>query len=127
MKPSQLIELHTPAWWRATGALCLGSFLVFINLYSPQPLMPELQNTYGVSTLSVNALMSLATIALAASLLVFGPLSDAIGRTGIMKATLLLTGLMSIGLAFAPNFETLLVLRLVQGFVLGGLPAVAIA
>jgi MFS transporter, YNFM family, putative membrane transport protein len=125
--PSGPIEANSRAWWRATLALCLGSFLVFINLYVPQPLLPALREVYGVSTLVVGLAMSLATLSLAASLLVFGPLSDAIGRAGIMRLTLLLAGLLSLALALAPNFETLLVLRALQGFVLGGLPAVAIA
>lgn len=122
-----MIAVRSPAWWRATLALCLGSILVFINLYAPQPLLPELREVYGVSTLVVSLVMSVATLALAGALLVFGPLSDAIGRGGIMRVTLLLTGLCSLGLALAPSFEVLLALRLVQGFVLGGLPAVAIA
>lgn len=122
-----MIEDKTRAWWRATMALCLGSFLVFINLYVPQPLLPELKAIYGVSTLGVSLLMSVATLSLALALLVFGPLSDAIGREGIMRITLLLAGGLSLALAVAPNFESLLLLRLAQGFVLGGLPAVAIA
>ncbi|TVU90514.1 MULTISPECIES: MFS transporter [Halomonadaceae] len=122
-----MIEAKSRAWWRATLALCLGSFLVFINLYAPQPLLPGLKETYAVSTLGVSLLMSVSTLSLAIALLVFGPLSDAIGREGIMRITLLLAGGCSIALAFAPTFESLLLLRLVQGFVLGGLPAVAIA
>ncbi|MDN6179791.1 MAG: MFS transporter [Halomonas subglaciescola] len=122
-----MISARTRAWWRATLALCLGSFLVFINLYVPQPLLPDLQQTYGVSTLAVSFVMSAATLSLAAALLVFGPLSDAVGRESIMRYSLLLAGVCSIVLAFAPNFTALLALRLLQGFVLGGLPAVAIA
>ncbi len=122
-----MIEAKTRAWWRATAALCLGSFLVFINLYAPQPLLPELKEAYGVSTLGISLLMSASTLSLALALLVFGPLSDAIGREAIMRFTLLLAGGLSLALAFAPTFESLLLLRLLQGFVLGGLPAVAIA
>ncbi|MBZ5486316.1 MFS transporter [Halomonas aquamarina] len=122
-----MIADKTRAWWRATMALCLGSFLVFINLYVPQPLLPELKAAFDVSTLGVSLLMSVATLSLALALLVFGPLSDAIGRESIMRITLLLAGGLSLALAFAPNFESLLLLRLLQGFVLGGLPAVAIA
>ncbi|MBB3229346.1 MFS transporter [Halomonas stenophila] len=122
-----MIDVHSRAWWRATLALCLGSFLVFINLYVPQPLLPSLREAHGVSTLAANLVMAVSTLALAASLLVFGPLSDAIGRAGIMRVTLLLSAALSLGLALAPSFEVLLVLRALQGFVLGGLPAVAIA
>ncbi|MGY4877939.1 MFS transporter [Vreelandella aquamarina] len=122
-----MIEAKTTAWWRATAALCLGSFLVFINLYVPQPLLPAIRDTYGISTLGVSLVMSISTLSLALSLLVFGPLSDAIGRDRIMRYTLLAAGGCSLVLAFAPNIETLLTLRFVQGFLLGGLPAVAIA
>lgn len=38
-----MIEAHTRAWWRATLALCLGSFTVFVNLYAAQPLLPDLR------------------------------------------------------------------------------------
>ncbi|MDR5859337.1 MFS transporter [Halomonas eurihalina] len=122
-----MIVVRSRAWWRATLALCLGSLLVFLNLYVPQPLLPLMREAYGISTLAASLTMSVSTLALAAALLVFGPLSDAVGRAGIMRLTLMLAGLLSIVLAFAPSFETLLILRAVQGFVLGGLPAVAIA
>ncbi|WP_136247747.1 MFS transporter [Halomonas borealis] len=122
-----MIVAHSRAWWRATLALCLGSFLVFNNLYVVQPLLPSLHQAHGVSTLAANLTMSLATLSLAASLLVFGPLSDAIGRGAIMRLTLLLGGGLSLAMAVTPGFETLLALRVAQGFVLGGLPAVAIA
>ncbi|WP_027961637.1 MFS transporter [Halomonas halodenitrificans] len=122
-----MIHMRSAAWWRATLALGLGSLLVFINLYAPQPLLPDLREAYGVSTLVVGLVMSVATLSLAVSLLVFGPLSDAIGRDGIMRISLLAAGLLSLALALAPSFEALLLVRALQGFVLGGLPAVAIA
>ncbi|WP_043527309.1 MFS transporter [Litchfieldella xinjiangensis] len=122
-----MIEAHTREWWRATLALCLGSFTVFINLYAPQPLLPSLRQTFGVSTLAVSLIMSVATLSLAASLLVFGTLSDAVGRRIIMRVTLVITTLLTLVISVAPNFESLLLLRVLQGFVLGGLPAVAIA
>lgn len=122
-----MIEAYSREWWRATLALCLGSFTVFINLYAPQPLLPELRHTFGISTLVVGLAMSVATLTLAMSLLFFGTLSDAIGRRAIMRITLLLTGLCSLVVTLAPNFAALLIVRALQGFVLGGLPAVAIA
>ena len=52
-----MISARSPAWWRATLALCLGSILVFVNLYAPQPLLPDLRQAYGVSTLDVSLIM----------------------------------------------------------------------
>lgn len=122
-----MIKAKTTAWWRATLALCLGSMLVFINLYAVQPLLPEMRTLYGVSTLVASLAMSVATLALAFSLLIYGPLSDAIGRGPLMRWSLLLVAAMTLALAWAPSMDSLLVLRGVQGLVLGGLPAVAIA
>ncbi|GHB05080.1 MFS transporter [Modicisalibacter luteus] len=122
-----MIQAHSRDWWRATLALCLGSFTVFVNLYAAQPLLPELRQVFDVSTLAVAMVMAVSTITLAGALLVFGPLSDAIGRGGIMRFTLLIATLCSLLIPFVDNFTSLLIIRAVQGFVLGGLPAVAIA
>ncbi len=122
-----MIEAHSRDWWRATLALCLGSFTVFVNLYAAQPLLPDLRQAFEVSTLASAMVMGVSTLTLAISLLIYGPLSDAIGRGAIMRFTLLLAALCSLLLPLVPNFTSLLVLRAVQGLVLGGLPAVAIA
>lgn len=122
-----MIEAKSPAWWRATLALCLGSMLVFINLYAPQPLLPDLRESYQVSTLVIGLVMSLTTLTLAASLLFYGPLSDAIGRGSIMRLSLLCAALVTLLLGWVSNIDGLLALRAIQGLVLGGLPAVAIA
>lgn len=122
-----MIESRTRAWWRATLALCLGSFTVFINLYVAQPLLPAIRESFEVSTLAAGGAMSVSMLTLALSLLFYGPLSDAIGRAAIMRVTLVLASLCTLVMAFAPDFASLLVLRALQGFLLGGLPAVAIA
>lgn len=122
-----MIESRTRAWWRATLALCLGSFTVFINLYVAQPLLPAIRESFEVSTLAAGGAMSVSMLTLALSLLFYGPLSDAIGRAAIMRVTLVLASLCTLVMAFTPDFASLLVLRALQGFLLGGLPAVAIA
>ena len=122
-----MIEPRTRAWWRATLALCLGSFTVFINLYVAQPLLPAIRESFEVSTLAAGSAMSVSMLTLALSLLFYGPLSDAIGRAAIMRVTLVLASVCTLVMAFAPNFASLIALRALQGFLLGGLPAVAIA
>ncbi|WP_209316429.1 hypothetical protein [Halomonas salinarum] len=68
-----MIQAHRRDRWRTTLVLCLGSFIVFINRYAPQPLLPELRATFGVSTLIASLVMSCATLALAASHLEASP------------------------------------------------------
>ncbi|MBK1722473.1 MFS transporter [Thiocystis violacea] len=122
-----MIAAHTPAFWRATLALSLGSLLTFANLYTPQPLLPLFSQTWGVSPVDASLTVSLTTLTLSLSLLIYGPLSDAIGRRGIMLVTMTLTTLCSLAMAFAPDFGTLLALRAFQGLFIGGLLAVAMA
>ncbi|GLR64572.1 MFS transporter [Marinospirillum insulare] len=122
-----MIEAKSPAFWRATLALCCGSFMIFSNLYVTQPLLPEFQLAFGISTLQANASLALATLMLGLSLLVYGPLSDALGRRAIMLVTMAGTLVITFALAWVNSYTSLLILRAVQGFLLGGLPAVAIA
>ncbi|MCW8884408.1 MAG: MFS transporter [Motiliproteus sp.] len=122
-----MIEPNSRDFWRATLALCLGSFLVFANLYITHPLMPLFSEQFQISELQASWSLSLPMLTLGISLLVFGPLSDAVGRRKIMILTL--AGAIIAGglVGQAQNYEQLLILRAVQGFMLGGLPAIAIA
>ncbi|WP_405278246.1 MFS transporter [Cobetia sp. Ld8] len=128
--PSELpepLKARGRDWRRMTQALCLGSFVVFINLYLVQPLLPLLATDLGLSSLQASLSLSVSTLTLAMALLVFGPLSDALGRRRILLWTLA-GGVACSGLAlFAEGFWSLLAVRALQGFLLGGLPAVAVA
>lgn len=122
-----MIAARTPAFWRATLALSLGSMLTFANLYAPQPLLPLFSEAWDISATHAGLTVSLTTLTLSLSFLVYGPLSDALGRRGIMLVTMALTTLCTLAMAYAPDFTTLLTLRVVQGLFIGGLLAVALA
>ncbi|WP_207060591.1 MFS transporter [Motiliproteus sp. SC1-56] len=122
-----MIEPGTYAFWRATLALCLGSFLVFANLYITQPLMPLFSARFGISALQATWSLSICTLSLGLSLLLYGPLSDALGRRKIMIVSLLGAVLVPFLIARVESYGALLGWRVVQGFFLGGLPAIAIA
>ena len=122
-----MIESGTPAYWRATLALSLGSILIFANLYTPQPLLPLLRVGFGVTELQASLCVTISTLTLGLSLLIYGPLSDAIGRRPLMLVTMALATLCTLTIPLATDFSTLLALRALQGLFLGGLPAVALA
>ena len=50
-----MIEVGSREWRRATLALSLGSFLVFLNLYQTHPLLPLLADVFSVSSRSAQA------------------------------------------------------------------------
>ncbi|MEH6470426.1 MAG: MFS transporter [Halopseudomonas sp.] len=122
-----MIQAGTPAYYRATLALCLGSFIVFCNLYITQPLFPLLRELFDLNALQATWSLSLATLTLGISLLVYGPLSDSLGRRRIMLFTLTGASLLTLLIPLVDSYAGLLGLRMIQGLMLGGLPAIAIA
>jgi hypothetical protein len=42
-----MIEAGSRAFWRATLALCLGSLMIFANVYVTQPLLPVIAHNDG--------------------------------------------------------------------------------
>lgn len=121
------IETGSPLFWRATLALCLGSYTIFANLYLTQPLLPMLAQDFDVSALEAGWSFTVSTLTLGLSLLVYGPLSDAIGRKWLMILSIGGTSLITLLLSQTQDYSTLLWLRGIQGFLMGGLPAIAIA
>ncbi|MEU4235884.1 MFS transporter [Actinoplanes sp. NPDC026619] len=112
---------------RVCLALFAAGVATFALLYSTQALLPELAVTFGVTPAQSAWSLSLATIGLGVALLITGPLSEKIGRTKLIHLSLTLSGVVALACAFAPTWESLLALRLLQGIALAGLPAVATA
>ncbi len=122
-----MIQSRSPAFWRATLALCLGAMMVFSNLYITQPLLPLIKDTFAVTPLQAGMTVSVSTLALGLCLLMFGPLSDAIGRRVVILSTLFLLMLTTFAAAFVTDYTLLLILRGLQGVFIAGLPAAAMA
>ncbi|TDO99592.1 MFS transporter [Marinomonas balearica] len=122
-----MIHSNSPAFWRGTLALVIGSFMVFANVYVTQPLLPMIAQEFSISPLQASGSFTITTFTLGMSLLIYGPISDALGRRGIMLLTLIGTTLTTWCLSLVTQYEMLLVLRGIQGFFLAGLPAIAVA
>lgn len=117
----------SPGERRIVGALFAAGLATFALLYSTQALLPELATDFRVTPTQSSLSLSLTTAGLAVALLVVGPLSDVIGRTRLIHASLPLAGIVSLLAAVAPTWHLFLGLRLLEGVVLAGLPAVATA
>ena len=122
-----MIEVNTPAYWRATIALVLGSFMIFANIWVTQPLLPMLVNEFSITPLQSATSLTITTFTLGLSLLVYGVLSDAIGRRVLMIATLTGVLVTTASISFVTDFQWLVWLRALQGVFLAGLPAMAVA
>jgi YNFM family putative membrane transporter len=112
---------------RTNRALFLGGFSTFSLLYCVQPLMPVFAKEFSLTPVQSSWSLSIATGALAISLMIASAISDSVGRKSLMCGALLLSAVMTILCAFSGNYTQLLIMRGLLGVVLAGLPAVAMA
>ncbi|GAA1479300.1 MFS transporter [Nocardioides aestuarii] len=117
----------TAGYRRVVAALFAAGLATFALLYDTQAVLPELVDEFGVSATRSTLTVSLTTVGLAAALLVTGPWSDRVGRTRLIHLSLVGSSVVAVACALAPTWEALLLLRLLQGVTLAGLPAVATA
>lgn len=121
------IEKGSKTFNTAIWMLFFGGFVTFAILYSTQPILPLLSNEFHISPAIASLSLSVSTGALAVSMIIFASISEVYGRKKMMVISLLLSSVFVMLTAFSPNYGTLLVLRTIQGIVLAGLPAIAMA
>ena len=121
------IRKGSRAYWRANLALFFAGFVTFSTIYMFQPLFPHLVEDFGISPTLASLSLSFATFSLALTLPLSGSLSDVLGRRGVMAVAVVLAALLAVVSAFPLPFPVLLAIRLVQGTILAGVPAVAMA
>ncbi|SDS59534.1 MFS transporter, YNFM family, putative membrane transport protein [Halopseudomonas xinjiangensis] len=121
------IEAGSADYRRACLALVVASLVIFANLYAIHPLLPQIASEFGVSELQAGSAFTVTSFTLGLSLLIHGPVSDAVGRKLPLLIGLAGTSLLTLAMAFVEDFATLIALRAALGFALGVLPAVAIA
>lgn len=121
------LQQGTAAFRKANIALFAGGFITFSILYDVQPLMPIFSKEFHVPAATGSLTLSVTTLTLAIFMLITSSLSEVWGRKIIMTGSLLLSSLIVIFTAYSPNFVSLLGFRVLQGVVLAGIPAIAMA
>ncbi len=111
-----MIDTTSPQFWRATLALCLASFIIFANLHGMQPLLPMMAEDFARTELQISHAYTVATFSLGISLLLFGPLSDALGRRGILILTLIGVCITTMAIGFVTEYSAFFWMRVLQGF-----------
>jgi len=108
-------------------ALFITGFGAFVNLYAPQPILPQFRQIFGASELQVSLTVSAPVLAVALAAPVVGLLADAVGRKRIIVAAMLGLTLPTAFAALATNLNQLIFWRFLQGFFIPGIIAVAMA
>lgn len=121
------IKEGSATYWRGILSLFLGSFVTFALLYGTQPLIPVFSEEFKIAPSYASLSVSLSTGFLAFFMLQMSWFSDVRGRKAVMAAALFSSAVLAIATAFSNSFSLLLVLRALQGVVLAGYPAIAMA
>lgn len=116
-----------PAHPRAIVALYVAGTVVFSDMYLTQPILPLLSAEFGVAAPTAGLTISAVVLMIALASLAYGPLSDTLGRKPVMVGSCALLALPTLLCALAPTFASLLLFRALQGLLIPGLTAVAVA
>ena len=117
----------TPAYWRISLALFLAGFATFSLLYCVQPVLPEFAAHFGLGAAGSSLALSVSTGSLAVAIFIAGALSEGRDKRRIMFASMALAAVCNVLAAVAPTWGALLAARALEGVLLGGVPAVAMA
>ena len=80
---------------------------------------PQLKTEWGLGPHALGPVLSAALIGLAVGALTAGPLADRYGRRIVLLCSVCLFGVLTIATAFAPDVQSLVVLRFLTGLGLG--------
>ena len=108
-------------------AVALAGYCAFLNLYSPQALLPLLAKEFGVGAADISLMMTATAVAVGMTAPFSGAAADVLGRKRIIVSAMALLSVPTIMLALAPDVPTLLFWRFVQGLMLPPIFVVTIA
>jgi YNFM family putative membrane transporter len=107
-------------------AVALAGFCAFINLYSPQAVLPVLAQEFSVGAVDVGMAMTATTAAVALVAPFVGAVADVLGRKRVIVAAMLALTVPTVGLAFAPSLDIIILCRFLQGLLLPPIFAVMV-
>ncbi len=112
---------------RLVLALVCAALTTFAQLYSPQGVLPEIAEDLGTSADTAALTISAATLGLAVAVMPWSFVGDRIGRRPAMIVAVVGATVLGLLAAWMPTLGLVLLVRLLQGVFLGGVPALAMA
>ena len=103
----------------AFGLLTSMLVMLLASSSAPTPLYATYQAQWGFSAITITVIFGVYAVAVLLSLLVFGALSDHVGRRPVLLAALLVQAGVMLVFAFAGGLDVLLLARVLQGLATG--------
>jgi YNFM family putative membrane transporter len=120
-------RIASPGMIASVSALNFATVAVYADLYITQPILPLLSREFGVGAATAGLTISVVVLMIALVSSAYGSLSDAVGRKPVMVTSCLLLAVPTLLCAAASSFRILLVFRALQGLLMPGVTAVAVA
>lgn len=108
-------------------AVATAGFCAFLNLYSPQALLPALAQEFGTGAAAISNIMTAGTLAIALTAPFTGALADVLGRKRVITVAMFAVVLPMAGVAFAHDVQAMIAWRFAQGLLLPPIFAVTVA
>jgi MFS transporter, YNFM family, putative membrane transport protein len=108
-------------------AVAIAGFCAFLNLYSPQALLPALAREFGVGAAEISTIMTASALAIALTAPFTGAIADVLGRKRVITAAMLAVVVPMAGAALARDVGELVAWRFAQGLLLPPIFAVTVA
>jgi predicted MFS family arabinose efflux permease len=108
-------------------AVALAGFVAFLNLYSPQALLPALAREFSVGAAEISLIMTAGTLAIALTAPFTGAVADVLGRKRVIAAAMIAVAVPTAMIAFAADVQGIVLWRFIQGLLLPPVFAVAVA
>ncbi|MGH7880891.1 MAG: MFS transporter, partial [Candidatus Binataceae bacterium] len=108
-------------------AVGLAGYCTFINLYSPQAILPMLSGEFGAGPAEISTIITASTLAVAMTAPFTGAVADVLGRKRVIVTAMLVLAVPTAMVALAPTLPALVFWRFVQGLVMPPVFAVTIA
>ncbi|QGU07145.1 Multidrug resistance protein stp [Corynebacterium occultum] len=112
--PNSLV-LPAPQAWRALIALCIGFFMILLDQTIVAVATPAFQVELGASMNQIVWVTSIYLLCVLVPMLFTGRLGDRFGQRNLYRVGMIIFILSSLVCGLAPNIETLIAARAVQG------------
>jgi len=108
-------------------AVGLAGYCAFINLYSPQAILPLLTHEFSAGAAKVSTIITVSTLAVAVTAPFTGTVADVLGRKRVIVAAMFVLVVPTVMVGLASSLSVLIFWRAVQGLVLPPIFAVTVA
>jgi predicted MFS family arabinose efflux permease len=108
-------------------AVGLAGYCAFINLYSPQSILPLLSREFHATAAEISTIITVSTLAVALTAPFTGTVADVLGRKRVIVAAMFVLVVPTLMVGLATSLPQLIFWRAVQGLVLPPIFAVTVA